>query len=124
MGLVPVRNGAGLSRKPVSFGAGEGAVGVGLTSPHGWVMVAPSPKLQPKARLGRTMKAAHGRARTLGGQDDIVKAGEIVAAEYPDGATLSATARKTLVLLLHAAAGDAGEDCEHSIAKVNLRGSH
>ena len=54
----------------------------------------------------------------------MVKAGELVEATYPDGAGLSAAARKVLVLLLAKAAGDAWQDQEHQITKGDLRGSH
>lgn len=69
------------------------------------------------------MRAAFQRGRTEG-DASVIKPGELVTAEYPDGATLTAAARKVLVLLLHAAAGAAGEDREHCIAKVALRGTH
>lgn len=70
------------------------------------------------------MRAAFQRSRTVGAPEEVLKAGELVTAEYPDGATLTAAARKTLVLLLHAAAGAAGEDREHCVAKAALRGKH
>ena len=54
----------------------------------------------------------------------MVKAGELVKATFPEGATLSAVARKVLVLLLAKAAGDAWQDQEHQITKGELRGSH
>jgi hypothetical protein len=53
-----------------------------------------------------------------------MKPGELVSAEFPGGSSMTAAARKTLVLLLHAAAGAAGEDTEHSIAKAAIRGTH
>lgn len=70
------------------------------------------------------MRAAHQRARTWGSPDDVLKPGELVTADYVNGTTLTAAARKVLVLLLHTAAGDAGEDREHCIAKSALRGTH
>src|SRR4051795_7286649 len=72
---------------------------------------------------GRTMRAAFQRSRTEGGTPSVMKPGELVAAEYPDGSTMTAAARKTLVLLLHAAAGAGGEDIEHSITKAAIRGT-
>jgi plasmid replication initiation protein len=70
------------------------------------------------------MRAAFQRSRTEGGGPTVMKPGELASAEYPDGSTMTAAARKTLVLLLHAAAGAAGEDVEHCIAKAALRGTH
>ncbi len=74
--------------------------------------------------VGRTMRAAHVRPQEHGGGEGMVKAGELVEATYPEGATLSAAARKVLVLLLAKAAGDAWQDQEHQITKGELRGSH
>ena len=74
--------------------------------------------------VGRTMRAAHVRPQEHGGGEGVVKAGELVEATYPEGATLSAAARKVLVLLLAKAAGDAWQDQEHQITKGELRGSH
>ncbi len=74
--------------------------------------------------IGRTMRAAHVRPQEHGGGAGVVKAGELVEATYPEGATLSAAARKVLVLLLAKAAGDAWQDQEHQITKGELRGSH
>ncbi len=70
------------------------------------------------------MRAAHVRPQEHGGGEGAVKAGELVEATFPEGATLSASARKVLVLLLAKAAGDAWEDKEHQITKGELRGSH
>ena len=70
------------------------------------------------------MKAAFVRPQELGGGEGVVKAGELVEATYPDGASLSAAARKVLVLLLAKAAGDAWQNQEHQIIKGELRGSH
>lgn len=81
----------------------------------------PKPSIPP---VGRTMRAAHVRPQEHGGGEGMVKAGELVEATYPEGATLSSTARKVLVLLLAKAAGDAWQDQEHQIAKGELRGSH
>ena len=70
------------------------------------------------------MKAAFVRPQELGGGEGAIKAGELVEATYPDGASLSAAARKVLVLLLAKAAGFAWQDQEHQITKGELRGSH
>lgn len=70
------------------------------------------------------MKAAHVRPQEHGESEGVIKAGELVEATYPDGASLSAAARKVLVLLLAKAAGDAWQDQEHQITKGELRGSH
>lgn len=74
--------------------------------------------------IGRSMKAAHVRPQEHGQGEGVIKAGELVEATYPDGAGLSAAARKVLVLLLAKAAGDAWQDQEHQITKGDLRGSH
>ena len=74
--------------------------------------------------IGRSMKAAHVRPQEHGQGEGVIKAGELVEATYPDGASLSAAARKVLVLLLAKAAGDAWQDQEHQITKGELRGSH
>jgi hypothetical protein len=78
----------------------------------------------PKPIRGRTTRAAFQRSRTATAANDVVKPGELVIAEYPDGTTMTAAARKAFILLLHAAAGAGGEDREHSISKAALRGSH
>ena len=70
------------------------------------------------------MRAAHIRPQEHGEGEGVIKAGELVEATYPEGATLSAAARKVLVLLLARAAGDAWQDQEHQITKGELRGSH
>ncbi len=70
------------------------------------------------------MRAAHVRPQEHGEGEGVVKAGELVEATYPEGATLSAAARKVLVLLLAKAAGDAWQDQEHQITKGELRGTH
>lgn len=70
------------------------------------------------------MRAAAARARTHGDEDSVIKPGELVTATMPDGKVLSAAAHKILVLMLQAAAGQAGDDRQHSIAKAVLRGTH
>jgi len=56
--------------------------------------------------------------------DEIVKPGELVEARFVKGSAPSAAARKTLALLIQAAAGDAWKPGQHSILKRDLRGSH
>jgi len=70
------------------------------------------------------MRAAHIRPQEHGKGAGTIKAGEIVDATYPDGASLSTAARKVLVLLFSKAAGDAWQDQEFCITKGELRGSH
>jgi plasmid replication initiation protein len=70
------------------------------------------------------MRMAHMRPQLHGKGDGVIKAGELVEATYPEGASLSAAARKVLVILLAKAAGDAWQDEEHQITKGELRGSH
>jgi plasmid replication initiation protein len=70
------------------------------------------------------MKAAFVRPQERGQGEGVVKAGELVDATYPDGASLSGVARKVLVLLLAKAAGDAWQDAEFCITKGELRGRH
>lgn len=70
------------------------------------------------------MRAAAARSQTHGDEGAIIKPGELVVATYPNGATLSAAALKALVLMLHAAAGHAGDNKQHSIPKAVLRGTH
>jgi hypothetical protein len=80
--------------------------------------------MKTPAKFGRTMRAAFVRPQEFGEGDGIVKAGELVEATFPDGASLSASARKVLVLLLAHAAGDAWKDREFSISKGDMRGNH
>jgi plasmid replication initiation protein len=68
------------------------------------------------------MRAAAARSRTTDNHAAIFKAGELVEATYPPG--LSTAASKALILMLHAAGHQAGEDRLHSIPKTVLRGSH
>ncbi len=70
------------------------------------------------------MRAAFVRPQERGQGEGVVKAGELVDATYPDGASLSGVARKVLVLLLAKAAGDAWQDAEFCITKGELRGRH
>jgi len=91
-----------------------------ITSPH---YSLTHMNLPPSTKRGRTMRAAYQQSRTEGATG-VLKPGELVTARYPDGATMTASARKALILLLHAAAGAGGEDKEHCIAKAALRGTH
>ncbi len=70
------------------------------------------------------MRAAFVRPQERGESEGVVKAGELVDATYPDGASLSGAARKVLVLLLAKVAGDAWQDVEFCITKGELRGRH
>jgi hypothetical protein len=78
----------------------------------------------PVLPIGRTMRAAHVRAREVGGGDGAVKPGELVEASFVDGASFSTAARKVHVLLLAKAAGDAWEDRWHTITKAELQQAH
>jgi hypothetical protein len=86
-------------------------------------MVKPSSS-PPAPPVGRTMRAAHVRPREIGGGEGAVKAGELIAASFVDGASPSATARKTFVLMLARAAGSAWEDRWHTITKSELQQAH
>jgi len=70
------------------------------------------------------MRAAHARNKEVGGGEGAVKAGELVAAAFADGASPSAAARKTFVLMLARAAGSAWEDRWHSVTKAELQQAH
>ncbi len=74
--------------------------------------------------VGRTMRAAHVRPREVGQGEGAVKAGELIAAAFVDGASPSATARKAFVLMLARAAGSAWEDRWHTITKSELQQAH
>jgi hypothetical protein len=80
----------------------------------------PPPPLPP---VGRTLRAAHLAAQCVP-NTEIVKAGELVEARFARGASPSAAARKTLALLIQAAAGDGWKPGLHSILKRDLRGTH
>lgn len=74
--------------------------------------------------IGRTMRAAHVRPKEVGDGDGAVKAGELVEAAFVDGASPSAAARKTFVLMLARTAGKAWEDRWHSVTKAELQQAH
>jgi plasmid replication initiation protein len=69
------------------------------------------------------MRAARQRRQEHGG-DGLVEARELVEAIVVKGEGLSLNAHKVLLLMIRAAGGDAWQDREHSIAKVELTGSH
>jgi hypothetical protein len=69
------------------------------------------------------MKAAHEAARAHDGRE-IVKAGELVDITFQKGQSPSLAARRTLTVMIGAAAGDAWKDTIHRITKAELRGGH
>lgn len=71
--------------------------------------------------IGRTLRAAY-RAKQEGGRV-YPKPGEIVEMDFAVG-SLGLAARKTLLLLLQKAGGDAWQDKTFTITKKELRGSH
>lgn len=73
--------------------------------------------------VGLTMKVAHEAAQAHEGQE-IVKPGELVDVTFRKGSSPSLAARRTLSLLIGAAAGDAWKDTTHRITKEELRGNH
>lgn len=73
--------------------------------------------------VGRTMKAAQKAADNWGG-GEIVKAGELVEAHFPKGASPSLTARRVLALMMGAAAGDGWKKQTHRITKKEIRQAH
>jgi len=76
------------------------------------------------APRGRTAKAAYRRADSPIAKENIIKPKELVDAETPVGRELTLAARKTLVLMLHAAAGNVDEDALHPIERSVLRTIH
>lgn len=77
---------------------------------------------EPKTK-GRTMRAAH--QLKVSGASDMALAGELIEIRVARGdAELSLLARRALLLMLEAAAGDAWSHQFHRIAKQELRGSH
>ncbi|MBF0327471.1 MAG: replication initiation protein [Alphaproteobacteria bacterium] len=69
------------------------------------------------------MKVAHEAARAHEGRE-IVKPGELVDVTFRKGQSPSLAARRTLSVLIGAAAGDAWKDTTHRVTKAALRGSH
>lgn len=70
----------------------------------------------------RTMKVA--QAKQAVGHDEIAKASEIVEVRPAKTAVLSLAARRTLNLMVQAAAGDAWQGHRHAISKKALRQGH
>lgn len=68
------------------------------------------------------MRAAYKAAQDEMGQ--IVKAGELIQAHFPKGASPSLTARRVLALMMGAAAGDGWQKKNHRITKKNIRQAH
>jgi len=74
------------------------------------------------ADIGRTMRTAHKlKAR---GDGDMAMAVELIDIHTPKHQELSLLARRSLLLMLEAAAGDAWKPQAHRIAKKDLRGRH
>jgi len=76
---------------------------------------------KPKA-IGRTMKAAH--QLRLAGKGELAMAVELIDVHTPKNQELSLLARRCLLLMLEAAAGDAWVPEPHCISKKDLRGNH
>ena len=76
---------------------------------------------RPKS-IGRTMKAAH--QLKLAGKGELAMAVELIDVHTPKNQELSLIARRCLLMMLEAAAGDAWKPEPHRIAKKDLRGSH
>ena len=72
--------------------------------------------------IGRTMRTAHKLRAT--GAGDMAMAVELIDIHTPKEQELSLLARRSLLLMLEAAAGDAWKPQSHRIAKKDLRGSH
>lgn len=73
--------------------------------------------------VGRAGSVAAKAARARP-QAELVKPGELVEARFARGMSPSAAARKTLALLIQAAAADAWRAGPHSILKKEIRRSH
>lgn len=77
-----------------------------------------------KKPVGRTMRAAHMAAQAVP-NSEVVKARELVEASFARGSSPTASARKTIALMLQKAAGAAWEPGRlFQITKRELRGSH
>lgn len=76
---------------------------------------------KPK-QIGRTMRAAH--QLQLAGQGEMAMAIELIDVHTPTSGELSLLARRCLLLMLEAAAGDAWRAQKHKISKRDLRGNH
>ena len=78
----------------------------------------------PEKPIGRTMRAAHMASQALP-NTEVVKARELVEASFARGSAPTASARKTIALMLQKAAGAAWEPGRlFQITKRELRGSH
>jgi hypothetical protein len=71
---------------------------------------------------GRTMRVAH--KLKAAGAGDLAMAHELIDINTPNNQELSLLARRSLLLMLEAAAGDAWRYEFHHIAKRDLRGKH
>jgi len=76
---------------------------------------------KPKT-IGRTMKVAH--KLKAAGRGDVAMAVELIDIHTPKNQELSLLARRSLLLMLEAAAGDAWKPQAHQITKRDLRGTH
>lgn len=74
-------------------------------------------------RPGQTMQIAR-RLAEDGDDESIIKPRELIEITYPKGQSPSLTARRTLALLLAAAAGNAWRSGTHRIRKSDLRRAH
>jgi hypothetical protein len=74
-------------------------------------------------QFGRAASVAKKAAKAKP-QTELVKPGELVEARFARGMSPSAAARKTLALLIQAAAAEAWAAGPHSIAKKEIRRSH
>jgi plasmid replication initiation protein len=75
-----------------------------------------------KTKTGRTMRVAHMLKLQDGGE--MAMAAELIHINTPKNEELSLLARRTLLLMLEAAAGEAWKAQFHCIAKQDLRGAH
>ena len=76
---------------------------------------------KPKS-IGRTMRVAH--QLKLADKGEFAMALELIDVHTPKNQELSLLARRCLLLMLEAAAGDAWKPEPHRITKAELRGSH
>ena len=76
---------------------------------------------KPKS-IGRTMRVAH--QLKLADKGEFAMALELFDVHTPKNQELTLLARRCLLLMLEAAAGDAWKAEPHRITKAELRGSH
>lgn len=82
------------------------------------------PDVVREAGLGRTMRAAY-RARKNVGDEEIVKARELIEASFANGQSPTSSARRVIALMLAHAAERAGEDnTEFCIPRASLKGAN